>query len=306
MSLDHLKQIALTVLSLSATVLVCIAIYYAMTLGPKVRETVSNVNRTSLALADYAEAQTADFRSDEYQKRIKQGFEVGRDASITIAKFNRTTIPRINAATDELGAVFRELREKNLASLNAATLSLHDAVDDVNLALTSKDGVLPEIAQLATKLGATADETNAAIKMAADKVGMSLDEMNRRLADPRIDKLMDQIVATGANVEATSAEIREAAKRAPTIAASLDKIASETSRFARITLIANVLSVAVPLGLRSVRGTPHSQLHRYERNATTINPAACVARWHIQRNTGHAVGAILGMAIRDGGPAILT
>lgn len=238
MSLDHLKQIAITVLSLSATVLVCIAIYYAVTLGPKVRETVSNVNRTSLALADYAEAQTADFRSEAYQKRIKQGFEVGRDASITIAKFNRTTIPRINGAVDEFTARLHDLRQPTVElTRSASNLADFIAATDTSV---NRD-LLPPIAVLATKLGTTADETNAAIKMAADKAGVSLDEMNRRLADPRIDKLLDQMVATGQNVQETSAEIREAAKKAPTIATSLDKIARESSRLARVTLIANII-----------------------------------------------------------------
>lgn len=207
MTLDHLKQIALTVLSLSATVLVCIAIYYAVTLGPKVRETVANINRTSLALADWTEFQTAEFQSESYQKRVKQGFEVGRDASITIAKFNRIVIP-------EMAGLLRDVRQKNLVSLDLAALSLRDAVDDLaaltrdtNKALNGDKGVLPNLAALASTLNIKTDELMAAIIQAVNEGKLTIAQARTLLEDPNIPATILELKGSAAGLNATMAKV---------------------------------------------------------------------------------------------------
>ena len=52
---------------------------------------------------------------------------------------------------------------------------------------------------------------------------------------------MDEALGILQEGHGTMAQIHEASKQAPKLAADLEKIAHESSKFARITLIANIL-----------------------------------------------------------------
>jgi hypothetical protein len=79
--------------------------------------TMGEVKRASTVLADYAELQTENLKSPATQKSIEHGLELGKVATLTVAKLNRTTIPRLNEGLDSLagtvGSLDRLVQETN-------------------------------------------------------------------------------------------------------------------------------------------------------------------------------------------------
>jgi hypothetical protein len=120
----------------------------------------------------------------------------------------------------------------------------------VSIALNAAGGLLPSLTvlvgsfnALTEKTGLTIDEVRAAVKMAADKVGLTLDSMYALMANPAWLGTLNNVQATTASGAAIAANVAEATKQFPSIAASLEKIAKTSSRFTKITLTANVLAV---------------------------------------------------------------
>ncbi len=240
MRLVQIKGVAVVVLCIAATMLIGVLTYEVVTLSPKIRETVANVNRGSLALADYAEAQTTEFQSDAYQKRIKQGFEVGRDASITIAKFNRTTIPRINQATDELTARLRDLRAPTVALTRSAD-SLSDFIAATNASVNN------DLLPATTRTVSTMDRSVAA---QSQKLGEAIDSINARIRDQRIDDFLTSLPKTGANVDAITANLAtvtgdfaKAAAHAPEIAALWEQMMQTSKKYQKAILWARIVGL---------------------------------------------------------------
>src|SRR6185369_4944262 len=85
------------------------------------------------------------------------------------------------------------------------------------------------------------DEVMSATAQAINEGKLTVAQAHKLLEDPSIPAMLAELLDTSRNIKEATGEFREAARHAPTIAASVDKIAHESSRFARITLIANIL-----------------------------------------------------------------
>ena len=233
--LPKIKAVATIVLLVLASVLLGELVYLVHTAHPKIVETLSSVQGAAADARQLIKFESDELTSDAYQKRVKQSFEVGRDISLTVAKFNRTVVP-------ELSATLQALRENNLASLDALTRDLNTRLNgDLGL-LPAATNLISSMTDLAGQFGVTIGELNTAIHMASEQTGKSLDALYVLISDPHIKSLLahaDEMSASGSVMAANAAA---ASAQLPSIAASVEKIAQTSSRFAKISLIANIIS----------------------------------------------------------------
>ena len=170
MNLPRVKAIAVIALCLAGSLLFGEAAYTLHVLRPKLKETLSTTNDTAADVRDYVRFQTDDLKSERTQKMIWHSLQIGAAGLLTIQKFNRTTIPSINRATDEMT---ERLKDFGLFE-SQATRTMGKVGDLVTHTDTSLNGeLLPAITQLVEKLGVTLDEVNAALKVAADGLGVT-------------------------------------------------------------------------------------------------------------------------------------
>ncbi|HXU07790.1 MAG TPA: hypothetical protein VN743_02250 [Blastocatellia bacterium] len=239
--MNTIKQVSIIILCLSLSVSALWLTHRADVLSRKGEEIATNVQDATGSVAAAASTYSEQVRSPQNLKSIEHGMELGKVATETVVKLNRTTIPRLNSAIDDL-------RSNNLASLNRLTVSLDDTVRHTDLSLNSDNGLLvagtalvKSMTTLSDKFAITVGDLDGAIKDAAWKANKSLDAMYALIADPHIVGLLTNLDLASASTAKLMAEIAKAGESAPGIASSLEKIAKESSKFARITLIANIL-----------------------------------------------------------------
>lgn len=164
--------------------------------------------------------------------------------------------PMIDQSSRDLHRVMMSVdgRLQDLHRIDGLLLSLTDTSKGITQFLANTDQsinqeLLPESANLVASLnevaqgfGITTSELNTAIKMASEQANKSLDAVYTIVSDPKIQSMLTNVEATSASVASTMASVDAAAKQAPSIAASLEKIAATSSRYTKITLIANILA----------------------------------------------------------------
>lgn len=238
---ERLKHISVIVLCL--TLAVCIVIVTPTLRGTllKAQETAGETKRAATALADYAEFQTEQFQSERYQKSLKATVDTGAFANSVMRSLNVRVIP-------ELITMLRKLQ--GTTDQSTVTLaSLERFIADLNKRTNGDDGLIVAATQLldginkvAARFEVTVEELSTAIKIAAEKSGKSLDAVYALIADPKMQEILlhwNEMSARGSEI---LADVKLAADRAPSIAASLDSIAKTSSKFTKITLISNVLA----------------------------------------------------------------
>jgi len=163
--------------------------------------------------------------------------EVGATAKASLLLVNKQLLPRTWKAVD---------------SLRDATGRISDLTAHTDTQLNQQ--VMPGFAdlirnsiKLENQLGVDVEELGDAIKLTSQQTGLSLQEIQKRIADPRFDSILDSIAGTAGHLNGTSAEIEEASRRLPEIADSLAKISHTTSRFSKAYWVAKILSILVPL-----------------------------------------------------------
>lgn len=239
---QNIKNWALTALSL---VLILSVTNVTWNIRLRLQETsitLVNINKTSGSLAEYAALQTEMLSSPMNQKAIEHGIELGKVATETVVKINRSTVPKLNAALDGITGVESELR------ITAANLGVFVSNTDHEVnqkLLPSITTLITSMNVLSVKFGTTIDELNDAIKMAANQTNKSLDEVYKLISDPKVMSILTSVDKTMQNVATTSASIDAAAKSAPGIAQSLEKIAATSSRYQKIVLISGIISTLI-------------------------------------------------------------
>jgi hypothetical protein len=245
------RDIAWAVAGLLVAALAGESAYTVHVMRPKGIETMQTVQETADKVHTYVIYQLDEFQSEPYQKRLKQSLEFGRDASITIAKLNRTTIPEMTAA-------FRYLREHNLASFDTLTLSLNEFVArDMsglvkNLDVKMNQGILPGLA-------ATLDALNLSVSDLDDRIikesGLTLRQFNALLSDDRVNQFLTNLVTMSANGARATDELAASMgaveamlkDKLPQIFDLWIKAMKATNRFQKWIYFARILSYLGPL-----------------------------------------------------------
>jgi hypothetical protein len=186
--------------------------------------------------------QTDRFESDAYQKSLKASIDTPAIYNGTGRLVNTQVIPRLMKDLDSVGALIRALTD-NSRSLDAF---IHHTDDEINKSL------LPSTVALLDRLGLSVQDLDAAIKQATERGLLTLDDVHRLASDPNWQIILAQIAASSASLndsmkhlDGSMASVDAAMRQAPSIAASLEKIAKTSSRFTKITLTANIISIIV-------------------------------------------------------------
>lgn len=234
------KHIAVIVLCLTLAVCVSILTWRLSGTLREVKDTAAVMHGTADDVSQAVKEQIAIFRSPAYQKNYEHASELGDIAAKTVAQIARQTIPRVNGAVDELKARLHDM-EPTQKELARATSNLADFEKNLDSSFNGEAGLVSSITKIVNKSGATLDELNVALNQAAEGLGMTTAELKRRLADRRVDAIMDEALGILQEGHGTMAQVHKASEQAPSIAADLEKIAHESSKFARVTLVANIL-----------------------------------------------------------------
>ena len=228
---------ALGILCITASGGVAVVIRDEHRTAGEIQNTVAEIRITATAWREYSEEQTGQLKSPRTQKAIESAIEVGATARASLLLVNTQLLPRTWKAVD---------------SLREATGRISDLTAHTDAQLNQQ--VMPGFAdlirnsiKLENQLGVDAEELGDAIKLTSQQTGLSLQEIQNRMADPRFDSILDSLAGSAAHMNGTSAEIGAASQRLPEIADALAKISKTTSRFSKAYWVARILSIVVPL-----------------------------------------------------------
>jgi hypothetical protein len=203
----------------------------------KLPEVIDNVNGASLAWRVYSEKQTAQLESPKTQKAIEAAIEVGAAAKGSLLLVNTQLLPR----------AWKEVDALHVATDKLAAFTEHTDTSVNQTMMPELARLLHNLGDVPIKLGVDMDTIAEALKLTSQNTGLTLQAVQKRIADPRFDQLFDQVLTGTAHLVATAAQIEEASKRLPEIAEALAKISKTTSRFTKAYWIARILSILIPL-----------------------------------------------------------
>lgn len=244
MMLAKIKAITVIVSFTLLSVLLAESIYTVHVTRPKLLETEAAVNDMAVNLRDYAKDQTEDLRSPRNQKMLEHYLQIGEASLLTIQKINRTTVPALTGAANEMTARLHGLEPLELQLTRAAS-NAADLVADLNTQVV--DHLLPETTALLTKLGLTADDLRTSIKIAFDQALLSLEDIHKLASDPKWQQILVSVAEGVQHLNGTTEQVEIASRNLPQIAASLAKIAKSGATFNKLIAIARILSLIVPL-----------------------------------------------------------
>jgi hypothetical protein len=228
---------ALGILCITASAGLVVAIRDEHRTAGEIQSTVAEIKMTATAWREYSEEQTGQLRSPRTQRAIEAAIEVGATAKASLLLVNTQLLPRTWKTVD---------------SLREATGRISDLTAHTDAQLNQQ--VMPGFAdlihnsiKLENQLGIDAKELGDAITLTSQQTGLSLQEIQKRIADPRFDAILDSLAGSAGHLNGTSAEVEAASRRFPEIADSLARISKTTSRFSKAYWVARILSIVVPL-----------------------------------------------------------
>jgi hypothetical protein len=228
---------ALGLLCITASLGLTVVIRDEHKTASELESTVAEIKMTATAWREYSQEETAQLRSPRTQKAIEAAIEVGATAKASLLLVNTQLLPRTWKAVD---------------SLREATGRISDLTAHTDSQLNQQ--VMPGFADLIrnsikieNQLGIDVEELGEAIKLTSRQTGLSLQEIQKRIGDPRFDGILDSIAGVAGHLNNTSAEIEQASRRLPEIADALANISKTTSRFSKAYWVARILSIVVPL-----------------------------------------------------------
>lgn len=198
------------------------------------QETAADVRQVTHTAADWFEAERERASSPKNAKALDAAIQAGAVFNATGRLLNTQTIPRFNREMDALTAM--------TGRLDSFIVATDQRVNGADGLLVSVTALVNGLARTADRFGVTVEEINAAVRMASEKTGLSLDALYSLLSRPEWLETLKHLDGTAANVETVTANAAKASEQMPSIAASLEKIAKTSSRFTKITLIANVIA----------------------------------------------------------------
>lgn len=238
--LVKIKAISAIVALLLLAVLAGESAYTVHVTRPKLLETQAALNDMALNLRDYAKDQTEDLRSPRNQKMVEHYLQIGEAGLLTIQKLNRTTIPRLNSAFDELVIVEHGV-QRVTTSADQGMLALADLIRHSDASMNQE--LVPRIAKLADSLNITILDLNADVKRALEAGLTTADTLNKALTNPRIDALLEHTTGAMTNLEATTAHVEEGFREFPTLVKLYEKYAKAATRWQKAIYLAQIINL---------------------------------------------------------------
>jgi hypothetical protein len=242
-----LQSALICLLLLSLTLLTLRAFVSAGRIEARVGETTAAAQSLVLE-AQSATAEARGFIADQRglaednRKSLAAAYQVGAVFNGTGRLINSQLIPRLMKTADA--------STENLITLNRTIANLDERVSGKAGLIEAAIFLTQSLERSAGSLGVTLDTLQRMIAVVSEKTGIIGDEMILLVSNPQLHQLIQNATITSGNVaklteklDLTAEEIRKAALNAPEIAESLNKIAKASSKYAKITLLANLLLI---------------------------------------------------------------
>jgi hypothetical protein len=191
------------------------------------RGVISQVNATTTSMRAYADSQMQVFNSTANRKSQQAAWDAAASLIRILREVQQHTVPDLN---------------KTITDLDSSTIAIQALVSHTDESMNAERGLLPESTKTIAKAGVTLDTLNKAIQQAADRANAALDAIYKVVSDPDTKLTMDELLAIMKNVDDITDSFKDMAKYAPTIAASVDKMARTSSKLQKFVIGSQIIS----------------------------------------------------------------
>jgi hypothetical protein len=151
----------------------------------------------------------------------------------------------------EFIAEARRQLKTSLESVDNTLLTVNDQIQNLGESTTKAiDGLLPVEQNVADAV----KTVDTSIKIQSEKIGQTIDSVNNRINDKRIDDFLNFLPSTAGNVDqitkkltAITGNFEAASKEAPEIAQLWKKMMVTSSRFQKALIISRIIGLVGPL-----------------------------------------------------------
>lgn len=246
--------LALRALGCVILVLLGIALWFVIGAVSNLKGTVGHANSVTAKIDAYLTPDVLKDLHNDVTTSVVSGQTTanayGAVAEQTVDTLQNHVNPGIDRSTGEVARSLKALTASTTAAIDeskAGIRELKGAITAVKTDLVpSLVSAINATNKLVDKFGLTVDEATEAIKIASEKTGKSIDELNRQIADPRWGQAADNLVkATGSadlTLEDFHSDLHATMSQWPHITAQIDKTATNISRFSKISIIAGIVS----------------------------------------------------------------
>ena len=228
-TLAGLRNVVAVALMFSLTVLSWRAYTLIDSLAPESQRSAIAIRSASEDLAAVAAAQRASL--EENKKSLEAGIQLAAVANGTLRSVNRLIIPRVMKNLDSADELIR--------SSNLAAVRVGDLVANTDHSLNAS--LLPEASRLVKNLGVTTESLNLAVNKLTDSGLMSLEEIRAIVSMPEWREAVKNTNAALAEVRGIVGDVNKATDELPSIAKSIERIATTSSRYQKVLLLVGIL-----------------------------------------------------------------
>jgi hypothetical protein len=187
--------------------------------------------------------------AEENRKSLEAAYQVGAVFNGTGRLLNRSVLPRVMKNLDSADVLLATLNE-NAVTLNRTIANLDTRVSGDKGVLDAAIALIRTIDGTAERLGVTAGTLDRMLGEIGARANLSLDSVYELISSPQWHQALQNLTIVSGNVartsekvDATVEQVRLAMLNAPEIADSLNRIAKASSKYVKITLLANLLLV---------------------------------------------------------------
>ena len=165
------------------------------------------------------------------------------NVGLLIGRLEQTS-EKWEATANKEAAYWKTLQAKSLETvdnLNATADSLRGLLSGTDKQLNGE--VLPALAESIEKIGQSAENMTSKIGDVADKSGKNLDDLHSILASPEWKEILKSINGSAESLDASMREFNEAAKEAPSVAQSVEKMAKTSNKYHKALILAQIASL---------------------------------------------------------------
>jgi ABC-type transporter Mla subunit MlaD len=247
-NITRLKESLVCLLLLVLTIGGANAFWNLRLLLREAKESAINIRSTTASIDEYVGFQTAQLQSPAYQKYMRGNFAVGSLLQSVVEGVNKTTLPKLNKNLDSSNDFILALNA-NTQTLNQLMANLDGRINGESGLLVSATALLQSLTATSDRFGLTVTTLDAALKVIAEKAGMTLDEVYKLAASPEwqdalknVDEVTRNAASVSRHVDASAAQIEKSMESMPDIAKALQKIATTSAKYQKALLIVGILS----------------------------------------------------------------
>ena len=242
---EDFKNVAIGIAALVFAVCMVFVTHYIASVTGRTHGTLDNLDAstgtikdTSKVVGDYLTFETKQLQSDEYQRMIKASFETpgifnasGRSLNKEVIPAARDELKAMAGATGDLSELIAEIRDKSIPAATSDLVELRGALHGLN--------------DLEGKLGLSIDDTDELVKEISKQTGLASDEVIKRLRDPRVDQVMDNLVSTTGHINGIVANGEDASAKWPEITEAINKASQATAKASKYYWAARIVSLVI-------------------------------------------------------------